>query len=330
MSQPSLPPPRPLFGRRGWRPSAPQVALLIFLVMFIFASFNNGAIFNSIANMIVNSVTPHTSTGVTANIANPKTGTTSGTHLPPPVKTKPFTPAKTQQTINRTYTPAMKPMILALDPAKGAHAISSDGTLEVTIPAGAITVADVANMAHAITTTTTDGMTKATVSSGAITAADVANMAYAKNAVPSKQLSLRVTQIAPGSGSNTGGGVVSFGTYKFEIIDGTGNVVGHGLHQPTHVQFHLGIKPTAYDVSKAFATINGAVPSGTQTAGGTTQLPVHFDQKHNILATDLPADTQCTSGGLHISAYEWWDADICAYGTDCAYCTSISGNGRFV
>jgi RHS repeat-associated protein len=234
-------------------------AIIIFLTILIvtLTLFDNDVIFRGTA--IARTVVPSTSTGGTPNIANPKTGTTSVIHLPPPVKAKPFTPAKTPQLINRIYRPSMKPMILGLDPVKGAHAISSDNSLEVTIPAGAITNADLATVAPA------------------------------KNGVPST-LSLRVTQIAPGSGSNTGGGVVSFGTYKLEVIDGTGNVVAHGLRQPAHLQFHLGTRPTIYDLSKAFVTINGAMPGGTHTTGGTTQLPVSFDRKSNILATDIPAD----------------------------------------
>jgi len=234
-------------------------ALIIFLVLLIvtLTLFDNNVIFQGTA--IARTVVPSASTGGTPNIANPKTGTTSVIHLPPSVKAKPFTPAKTQQPINRIFRPSMKPLILDLDPVKSAHAISSDNSLEVTVPAGAITNADMANMAPT------------------------------KNGVLSK-LSLRVTQIAPGSGSNTSGGVVSFGTYKLEVIDGAGNVVAHGLRQPTHLQFHLGTKPIVYDVSKAFVTINGAMPGGTHTTGGTTQLPVSFDQKNNILATDIPAD----------------------------------------
>lgn len=268
MSQPSANPPRPLplLERRGRKVSAPRCswtsiksAVVIFLVILIvtLTLFDNSAVFRGTA--IAHSVVASVSTGGTPNIANPKTGTTSVIHLPPPVNTKPFTPAKTQQPINRTYQPSMKPIILDLDPVKGAHTISSDNSLEVTVPAGAITDADIANMAST------------------------------KNGVPSK-LSLSVTQIAPGSGSNTSGGVVSFGTYKLEVIDGAGKVVAHGLRQPAHLQFHLGTKPIVYDVSKAFVTINGAMPSSTHTTGNATQLPVSFDRKNNILATDIPAD----------------------------------------
>jgi RHS repeat-associated core domain len=149
-------------------------------------------------------------------------------------------------------------------------------------------------MTHSISSGGTLKGLKGTASAGTMTVAPLVSIAPA-NGGASSTLSLRVTQIASGSGSNTGGGVVSLGTYKLEVIDSTGNVVAHGLRQPTHMQFHLGTKPSAYDMSKAFATINGAVPSGTHTAGGTTQLPVHFDQKHNVLTTDIPADASLSS-----------------------------------
>jgi hypothetical protein len=138
MKQPSLP---PLCDRRKRRMSAShwfwKSAVIFLLVNFILLSTGNDALFNSV--VFAQSIASHTSTKTTPNIVNPKRGTTSVIHLPSPVKAKPFTPAKTQQPINRAYKPSMKPLLMDLDPVKGAHAMSSDGTLEVTVPAGAVT-----------------------------------------------------------------------------------------------------------------------------------------------------------------------------------------------
>jgi hypothetical protein len=118
----------------------------------------------------------------------------------------------------------MKPTQVVLDATKGSHFISSDGVLEVDVPPGAITSAEVAG----------DG----------------------------GRSSLLVRQIMPASGSNAGGsGHYSFGTFLFQVVDATGHLAGHGLHQHVKLVLHYGKRGSALDIAHTFTVLNGPIPT---------------------------------------------------------------------
>ncbi len=102
-----------------------------------------------------------------------------------------------------TFVATTPPLTIGLQPGQSTDSISSDGTIEVTVPAGAVTTADAA--------------------------------------LPVGQApkSLVVTQIAPPSGS-VRGGIISLGTWEIQIQDGKGHEIStlKGLHQPLTVTYH--------------------------------------------------------------------------------------------
>jgi RHS repeat-associated protein len=129
----------------------------------------------------------------------------------------------------------MQPGLLALQPGKAVHFLGSDGRLEVNVPAGATTAADLSQAGG--------------------------------------QLNLKITQIAPASGSNAGGsGHISFGTYLVQVVDGSGKLVPHGLRQPVTLTFHYG-PGSATDVAHAFAVFNSALPGGVNLAAAPASVP---------------------------------------------------------
>ena len=67
--------------------------------------------------------------------------TKSVNHLPPPPKAQ--AGAKPAYSPPRALTVSMNPALVPLDPVAGAHFVGSDQVLEVTVPPGAVTAADV-------------------------------------------------------------------------------------------------------------------------------------------------------------------------------------------
>lgn len=111
-------------------------------------------------------------------------------------------PPHAPQIIARNQKMSMQPATVDLKAGQAAQFLGSDGHLEVRIPANAITAADL------------------TQAGG--------------------KLRLRITQIAPGSGSNAGGsGRISFGTYLLQLVDATGTVLAHGLRAPVTAIYHF-------------------------------------------------------------------------------------------
>src|SRR5690349_12996010 len=113
-------------------------------------------------------------------------------HLPaPPATPKPPTSLGPP----RIPPVPMRPALVALDPASGGHFVGSDGALELTAPAGAVTAADVKAAGGG--------------------------------------LSLLVRQVLPASGSNAGGsGHYTFGTWLVQVVDGAGRPTARGRRQP--------------------------------------------------------------------------------------------------
>ena len=113
---------------------------------------------------------------------------------------------------------------------KAATFLGSDGKLEVDVPANAVSAADIA-------------------SSGG-------------------SLNLKITQIAPASGSSAGGsGRISFGTYLLQVVDGQGNRVAQSLSAPVTMKYHPdNAGRSALDLTNVIAVLNGAVPTNLQLA----------------------------------------------------------------
>jgi len=128
---------------------------------------------------------------------------------------------------------SMAPGSLTLKPGAAATFTGSDGMLEVSVPANAVTATDVAAAGGG--------------------------------------LSLRITQIAPSSGSNAGGsGLISFGTYLVQVVDAHGVLARQGLRAPATVRFHPAVAKgrSALDLSQAFVVLNGSRHAGNPRSAG--------------------------------------------------------------
>jgi RHS repeat-associated protein len=88
------------------------------------------------------------------------------------------------------------------------------------------------------------------------------------SAASGKQLHLQISQIAPGGGSIAGGsGLISFGTYLIQVVDGSGVLVKHGLRKPVTLKLRPTTKKeSALDLRSAFAVVNSTLPEGTAVA----------------------------------------------------------------
>jgi hypothetical protein len=130
----------------------------------------------------------------------------------------------TFQPIQRGSGGLMKPATVDLKAGQTVNFADSDQRLHISIPAAAVTTADVSGAGGA--------------------------------------LRLQVEQIAPASGGNAGGsGLVSFGTYLLQVVDAHGRLVAHGLRQPITVSIHYAKSESALDLTKVFATVGGPVPA---------------------------------------------------------------------
>jgi len=118
------------------------------------------------------------------NTVKSTVGATSLTHLPPPAAQGSAKPGAPQIIAHNTKMP-MQAGSISLQVGKAVSFIGSDKRLELQIPAGAITAQDLQ--------------------------------------AAGGKISLRVTQIAPPSGSNAGGsGEFSLGTYLVQLVDSQG------------------------------------------------------------------------------------------------------------
>ena len=140
------------------------------------------------------------------------------------------------QSLRRNDVTTMHPALIPLTSATEAKTfLSSDKRLEVDVPAGAVSASDLS----------------ATASTGG--------------------LQLQVTQVAPASGSNAGGsGLVSFGTYLIQLVNGQGVLQTHGLRKPVTLKLHYAADgnkgSSGLDLQHSFVVFNGSLPSGTALA----------------------------------------------------------------
>ncbi len=205
----------------------------------------------------------------TPNLFDPRAGTQSLNRVytpAPPGPEKPHTP----QSIIRKPPMSMKDGSVDLRAGQAAHFLGSDGHLELTIPANAITASDLAQAGG--------------------------------------RLTLRITQIAPASGSNAGGsGHLSLGTYLFQLVDAHGNLVNHGLRQPVTAMYHYTKAEKALNLAHAYTILNGAIPQGAglvspgngtavaSTFGSPQTQPVKIDTVNQALIVSPSLATPSSS-----------------------------------
>jgi hypothetical protein len=156
------------------------------------------------------------------NRFDPSRAARSVNHLPapPPAPSGPRPPASGP----RIPTVPMEPALVPLDPVLGGHFTGSDGALELTVPGGAVTGADVK--------------------------------------AGGGGLSLLVRQVLPASGSNAGGsGHYTFGTWLMQVVDANGRPAARGLRQPLAVTVHQSRRAGALDLAHVRMTVNPPLPS---------------------------------------------------------------------
>ncbi len=180
----------------------------------------------------------------------------------------------------------MKPLILPLTPGKAVHATSSDGAIDLTIPANALVAA------------------ASPPKLSSIAATSFAPLAATATTPPTQ---LAVTQIAGPSGSTDSGGTISFGTYLLQLQDSAGHeVTTAGLQQPVSLTLHL---PThlSTEPQHIFAVLNGGVltAAARQAHLGAKQVQrPTFDTAGQTVTASVPvggsasATTAATTGAV--------------------------------
>jgi hypothetical protein len=188
---------------------------------------------------------------------DPTNGTKSVLHLPKPSNLPPASPPlKSRPAMSHGFVPTMKPGVLKLDPNNDTRFVGSDGRLEIDVPAGAITDSDIA-------------------------------------VVAGHTLALRITEIAPPSGSNAGSAAISLGSYTVQVVDGQGNAAGlftDGLRKGVTLKLHYGVRESALGLDRAFVVFNGAHPQNITVAGPYATGPVTYDPANHVLQAQLVAD----------------------------------------
>lgn len=214
-------------GRLLPRIRAVAIALLLALTLLVGA---NGPLTSGIG-LGTSVVTAHAAGQSTTDIPNlfdPRSAAGRALVPQPPSPPAGTSTASAPQAIQRGLPVTMAPATVPLTPGTAAHFQGSDGRLQLDVPSGAVTPADL------------------TAAGG--------------------QLGVRITQIAPASGSNAGGtGRVSLGTYLLQVVDGQGRLVPRALRKPITLRLHVG-KHSAVDLSHAFVVWNGSLPAGTSLA----------------------------------------------------------------
>ncbi len=185
---------------------------------------------------------------------DPHAGTQSTIHLPPPPKVPAFSPKSQRPAMSHVSSPSMDPGQLPLDPAKDTQFVGSDGRLEVDAPAGAVSAADV-------------------------------------KAAAGGSIALRLSEMAPASGSSAGGGgVISLGSYLAEVVDGTGHRLAHGLRKPATIKLHYSAKEEALILDRTFVVFNGTHPKTVTGLGAYSSAKVTHDRANHVLVAQIPAD----------------------------------------
>lgn len=225
---------------RSWRTFVGSAGRRIGLVLVLLVTVLSG-IFGNLADAglgVMPTAQAHGAlppgTPGTPNRFDPSSRTTSVGHSQQSPGSATTTRTTPTSTINRGSASEFPKKLgsLTLTPGKAGHLVGSDGRLEVSVPADAITAADIA-------------------------------------AVPGRSLTLRVSQVAPASGSNAGGsGHISFGIFLLQVVDGNGNLASQGLHTPVTLTLHYGPKgkPLGVDLSHAVVVLNTPLPLDADVA----------------------------------------------------------------
>jgi hypothetical protein len=130
----------------------------------------------------------------------------------------------TPHPFHRDLSAGSTPMIERLDPARGGRFTSKNGGLEVDVPAGAVTAADVS--------------------------------------AAGGSMRLLVRQVQPASGGSAGGsGRYTFGTYLIQVLDARGHLA-RGLRHPLAVKLHFGKHARALNLAHTQVVIDGGLPQG--------------------------------------------------------------------
>jgi len=158
------------------------------------------------------------------NRFDPKSAASSVLHRPQPGKAGTVPGSGSQPySAPRQLSVPMQPAMVAVDPASGAHLVGSDGVLEVDVPAGAVTAADVRGAGGS--------------------------------------LSLLARQVLPPSGSSAGGsGHYSFGTYLVQLVDAAGRPAAQAARKPLTFRLHHDRRAQALDLRHTRVLVNPSLP----------------------------------------------------------------------
>lgn len=207
-------------------------------------------------------------------------------------------PIHEPQTIQRDFQMPMQPGSVALSATKAARFIGSDGRLELLIPAGAVTAQDIVAAGGTIT--------------------------------------LKVTQIAPASGSNAGSDL-SLGAYLLQLVDAKGNLLSHGLHKAITARFHLHTNERGLGLSHAYVVFNGVLSAGTTKLKGVVQPAANkalastmgtLQHQNSTLDSKALTLTVTPLIGTPSTSLSWnSDAPISTFGKPDPFSTDLSSGG---
>ncbi|MBA2681211.1 MAG: hypothetical protein H0U76_22775, partial [Ktedonobacteraceae bacterium] len=243
---------------------------------------------------------------------------------PAPAKMTPVDPATVKPTVH-PFKPTMKELVVPLT-KKGpttatgptvisvpASATGSDGTLEISVPQGAVSATDI---------------TTAQQAAGITAAAAVS------------PLSLVIDQVGGVAGSSStadGSGIISLGTYTFQVQNAKGQEVATPLRQPLTLTYHIqgkhqpidfALQPVLFTMGSALPinlphalahpsshkattatfdattnTLKAIVPLGSSGGGAfTAASPVGYWGKPNVLQNDLHTGSLTDSIAIDVPA----------------------------
>jgi RHS repeat-associated protein len=224
------------------------------------------------------------------NLFDPTTNSKSINNLPsqPTAVAAPSPPGPPIMRDPTTFS--MTPGTQALSPTQAADFVGSDGRLEVSVPAGAITVGD------------------ATLAGGT--------------------LSLSIRQVAPESGSSAGGsGHYSFGSFLIQVVSSSGQPASQGLRQPVSLVLHYG-HASALDLTRAYVVLNSSLPSNSlgqgvslPTLGPRSSQLATLDSSAQTLSANIPLSSPNTS-------VSWGtDSPVAVFGKPDPFEPTLSGGG---
>ncbi len=212
------------------------------------------------------------------NIFDPRTRTNSVTRARPRPAASARPGPVTPRPFKRDLSTGFAPLRLRLDPVHGGRSVSADGAVEVDVPPGAVTRAEVSAAGGSMT--------------------------------------VLVRQVLPASGGSAGGsGRYSFGTFAVQVLDAHGHLA-RGLHRPLTVRLHYAKRATAFDLARTQVILNGSVPPWVNLdpaakPGAMHSSPVRLGPAaHQRAALDTKSSTLSASVPMaDPTAVVSWDTD---------------------